>query len=109
MEERAHAVRVHTHPESWKFFVLAGLGSGGLNPRTKLFASETPILTSAPGDFISHLRLRSDSRRNSIGPVTVISTVRRHSAYSIFPRVIQRVICKSTLGHALRCSSCEVA
>ena len=100
MQERSYAVRVRTHPKSWDLLDLAGL-----------CASEARAFTLACKDSLRKLCVLPHFNSHPISSrfVTVKSTEGRHSAYSISPRIIQRVICRPIWQCVVNNATCEIA
>src|SRR5690348_8085921 len=99
MQERSYAVRVHTHPKSWELLDWAGLCASearAFTRRCKVSLHKVCVL------------LHFNSHPVSNRFVTVKSTEQRHSAYSISPRIIQRVICNPICQCVVNNATCEI-
>ena len=99
MQERSYAVRVHTHPKSWELLDLAGL-----------CASQARAFTLTCKDSLRKLCVLRHFNSHPISSrfITVKSTEHRYSAYSISPRIIQRVICSRIRQCVVNSATCEI-
>jgi hypothetical protein len=103
MKERSEAVRVFTHPATWRSRSFATSGSSVSTSRSDTIGP----LSSADSPFLRNLFRGNYTATFRSIPRTC--TVRCDSEYSISSDVIQRVICKLISRVVAHSSPCEIA